>query len=61
VPGDEPSEAFATRLLRETGIVVAPGAFFGPSGEGYFRIALVPPEEECRRAAELLAEFKEVA
>jgi succinyldiaminopimelate transaminase len=54
VPDDhESSEAFATWLL-ETGLVVAPGSFFGPAGEGYFRIALVPTEDECRRAAELL-------
>ena len=48
VPGGEPSEAFAERLL-ERGIVVAPGSFFGPAGEGYVRIALVPTVEECRR------------
>jgi succinyldiaminopimelate transaminase len=51
----ESSEAFATRLL-EAGIVVSPGSFFGPAGEGYFRMALVPTEDECRRAAELLQE-----
>ena len=51
----ESSEAFATRLL-ESGLVVSPGSFFGPAGEGYFRIALVPAEGECRRAAELLRE-----
>ena len=53
VPGGGPSEAFATSLL-EHGIVVAPGAFFGPAGEGYVRIALVPTEDECRRAAAIL-------
>jgi len=26
----------------------------GPAGEGYWRIALVPTEDECRRAAEIL-------
>ena len=35
------SEPFAERLL-EHGIVVSPGSFFGPSGEGYVRFALVP-------------------
>ncbi|MBD0348265.1 MAG: aminotransferase class I/II-fold pyridoxal phosphate-dependent enzyme [Thermoleophilia bacterium] len=53
VPGSEPSEAFAARLL-ERGVVVSPGSYFGPSGEGYVRIALTPPVEECRRAAALL-------
>jgi succinyldiaminopimelate transaminase len=43
------------RLL-EHGVVVSPGEFFGPSGAGYVRFALVPTEEECRRAAEILEE-----
>jgi succinyldiaminopimelate transaminase len=47
------SEAFAERLL-EHGVVVSPGPFFGPSGEGYVRFALVPDIDSCRRAAELL-------
>jgi acetylornithine aminotransferase len=50
---DGPSESFARGLL-EHGILVAPGSFFGPSGEGYVRLALVPTEKECRRAAEIL-------
>jgi len=47
------SEAMATRLL-DHGIIVAPGAFLGASGEGYIRFALVPTIEECRRAVEIL-------
>jgi succinyldiaminopimelate transaminase len=50
---DGGSEAFAERLL-EHGVVVSPGSFFGPSGEGYVRFALVPSIEDCRRAASLL-------
>jgi succinyldiaminopimelate transaminase len=48
--------AIATRLL-EAGIMVAPGSFFGSEGNGYLRLALVPTLEECRRAAELLADL----
>jgi acetylornithine aminotransferase len=55
VPAGESSEGFATRLLRR-GIVVAPGSYLGPAGEGYVRLALVPTEEECRRAAAVLQE-----
>jgi succinyldiaminopimelate transaminase len=55
VPNGESSESFAARLL-EHGLIVSPGTFFGPAGEGYWRLALVPTEEECRRAAELLEE-----
>ena len=50
---DGPSESFARRLL-EHGIVVAPGSFFGPAGEGYVRFALVPTQAECERAAAIL-------
>jgi acetylornithine aminotransferase len=57
VPEDETSESFAARLL-EKGIVVAPGSFLGPSGEGYVRFALVPSEADCRRAAEILGELR---
>jgi succinyldiaminopimelate transaminase len=53
VPGGESSEDFAARLL-EHGLIVSPGTFFGPAGEGYWRMALVPTEDECRRAAEIL-------
>ncbi len=52
---DGSSEAYARQLL-ESGLLVAPGAFFGPAGEGYVRIALVPTQEECERAAEILRE-----
>ena len=41
-------------VLLERGLIVSPGAMFGPSGEGYVRFALVPTLEECERAAEIL-------
>jgi acetylornithine aminotransferase len=53
VPGGETSEDHARRLL-EHGVVVTPGSFLGPSGEGYVRYALVPTEDECARAAAIL-------
>lgn len=53
VPDGETSERFASRLL-EHGVVVTPGSFLGPSGEGYARLALVPTEAECARAVEIL-------
>ena len=56
VPGGESSEAFAARLL-EHGLIVSPGTFFGPAGEGYWRLALVPTEDECRHAAEIMEEI----
>lgn len=53
VPNGESSEEFAVRLL-EHGLIVSPGTFFGPAGEGYWRMALVPTEAECVRAAAIL-------
>jgi succinyldiaminopimelate transaminase len=53
VPEGESSEAFAARLL-EQGILVAPGSYLGTAGEGYVRVALVPSEEECARAVDIL-------
>jgi succinyldiaminopimelate transaminase len=50
---EAPSDDVAEQLL-EHGLIVSPGTFFGPAGEGYFRLALVPTEEECRRAAAIL-------
>jgi acetylornithine aminotransferase len=49
----EASDALAAEWL-ETGVVVAPGSYFGPAGEGYVRVALVPPLEACERAVSRL-------
>ena len=45
--------AISERLL-EDGILVTPGREFGPGGEGYIRLALVPTLDECDEAAEAL-------
>jgi acetylornithine aminotransferase len=55
VPAGETSEGHAARLL-ESGVLVTPGSYLGPSGEGYVRYALVATEEECARAAAILEE-----
>ena len=52
---EAPSGDVVQRLL-EHGVIVSPGTFFGSAGEGYFRLALVPTLDECRRAAEILEE-----
>ena len=53
VPPGETSEEHAGRLL-ERGVLVAPGSYLGPSGEGYVRYALVATEDECVRAVAIL-------
>jgi succinyldiaminopimelate transaminase len=50
------AETLVERLL-ERGVLVSPGSFFGPSGEGFIRFALVPAFAECERAAAILAEL----
>jgi aspartate/methionine/tyrosine aminotransferase len=48
---------FAEKLLRETGVVVAPGVGFGPGGEGYIRMALVTHDNRFHDA---LLRFKKI-
>lgn len=51
VPAGTDALGYAQRL-REAGIVVAPGPFFGGAGqERYVRLALVPSVDECKEAA----------
>jgi succinyldiaminopimelate transaminase len=54
VPGDMSSLDWSLRLLDGADAIVAPGSFFGPEGEGYVRMAMVPTIEECELAAEAL-------
>ncbi len=42
------------RLL-EAGVILTPGGFLGAAGEGFARLALVPPLEACERAAGVIA------
>jgi len=55
VPTGEDSQTFARRLLNEAHVVATPGAGFGPSGEGYVRMALTATEE---RIAEAVARIR---
>lgn len=45
------SEAFCAALLEATGVCLTPGSGFGPSGEGWLRLALVHPVEVLEQAA----------
>ena len=49
------SQAFALELLEKTGVLVTPGSGFGPSGEGYVRLALVQDEDVILEAADRIA------
>jgi succinyldiaminopimelate transaminase len=54
VPDGSTSLDWSLGLLDEADLIVAPGTFFGPDGEGYVRLAMVPTLGDCERAAEAL-------
>ena len=53
--GRQDSSAFALELMERSGVIVTPGASFGPSGEGYVRMALVMPPEQLHEAVDAIA------
>jgi len=53
----EGSLAFAEKLIRETGVVVAPGVGFGAGGEGYIRMSMVTHDN---RFHDVLLRFKKL-
>lgn len=56
IPGGRTdSMSFALELMERSGVIVTPGASFGPSGEGYVRMALVMPPDELREAVAAIA------
>lgn len=44
--GRTDSMSFCMELMEKAGVIVTPGASFGPHGEGYVRFALVLPPEQ---------------
>jgi LL-diaminopimelate aminotransferase len=54
IPGGGDSMEFCLRLMERAGVIVTPGASFGPHGEGYVRFALVLPPEKIREAVEAI-------
>ncbi len=58
VPQGYTSAEFTALLLKEAGIVTTPGNGFGPSGEGYIRMALTVNSERLREAVERIKKVK---
>lgn len=54
--GRTDSMAFCEELMEKAGVVVTPGASFGPSGEGHVRMALVLPPDQTALAVEAIRE-----
>jgi LL-diaminopimelate aminotransferase len=48
------SEAYCEHVLERTGVVLSPGAIYGPAGEGWFRISLTTPDERLLEAVKRL-------
>lgn len=54
--GRTDSMAFCEELMEKAGVVVTPGASFGPLGEGHVRMALVLPPDQIALAVEAIRE-----
>lgn len=54
--GRTDSMAFCEELMEKAGVVVTPGASFGPSGEGHVRMALVLPPDQIALGVEAIRE-----
>ena len=58
IPGGRmDSMDFCMELMEKAGVIVTPGASFGPHGEGYVRFALVLPPAKIREAVEAMRPF----
>jgi LL-diaminopimelate aminotransferase len=53
-PGYESSAAYCEHVLEQAGVVITPGAVYGPAGEGWFRISLTTPDERLVEAVQRL-------
>jgi aspartate/methionine/tyrosine aminotransferase len=54
---EKSDETLASRLLREAGVVTAPGSGFGKAGEGHLRISYSISYEQVRKGCERIKEF----
>ena len=54
VPAIEPDEALAVRLIRDYGVEVHPGHFFGFPGSGRVVLSLLPPEEDFAQGTQAI-------
>ncbi len=52
--GFDSSESYCEHVLEQTGVVLTPGAVYGPAGEGWFRISLTTPDDRLLEAVERL-------
>ena len=55
-PEGKSSAEFATELLEEAAVVVAPGTGYGPNGEGFVRFSLTVADERLQEAMQRIRE-----
>jgi LL-diaminopimelate aminotransferase len=53
-PDGHTSASYCELVLEQCGVVVSPGAGYGPNGEGFFRISLTVPDRRLTEALERL-------
>ncbi len=56
VPDGYTSASFTQQVLEQADVVVTPGAAYGPSGEGFVRLALTVPDERLEEAVRRIEE-----
>jgi len=56
--GFQSSAAYAEHVLEEAGVVISPGAIYGPAGEGWFRISLTTPDDRLLEAVQRLGKLR---
>jgi aspartate/methionine/tyrosine aminotransferase len=56
-PALQDAEQLALRVLRQAGVAIHPGSFFGMAGEGYFVVSLLLDEAAFHQATILLIEL----
>ncbi|HWD10654.1 MAG TPA: LL-diaminopimelate aminotransferase [Solirubrobacteraceae bacterium] len=52
--GFDSSAAYCEHVLERAGVVLSPGAIYGPAGEGWFRISLTTPDDRLLEAVQRL-------
>jgi len=56
--GFDSSAAYCEHVLERTGVVLTPGAAYGPAGEGWFRISLTTPDDRLLEAVSRLGALR---
>ncbi len=56
--GFSSSAEYCEHVLDRVGVVLSPGAIYGPAGEGWFRISLTTPDDRLLEAVQRLGSLK---